>query len=140
MPRKNLTVGKFQAKIIFITFIPMVVLLGFMFLLLFVIYWSLTGIMLSQQSVPAITREIQQYCYAAVGVITLVFVGFLVWVYIESGKMVGAFERMIKELNAFDPDNPQKAVHARKGDTFAQDIAQRINEILENWIKGKPRP
>lgn len=139
MNNRNINIGKFQKKIFLITFIPMVALSVFNFLLISALYLALKRIIQTQASIPDLTREVQQCSLGAIGAMVLIFIGALLWVNQESSKMVGAFERLIKELNEFDPDKSGNSLETRKGDTFAKTIAQRINLILEDWVKNKKR-
>lgn len=139
MNNRNINIGKFQKKIFLITFIPMVALSVFNFLLISALYLALKRIIQTQSSIPDLIREVQQCSLGAIWAMTLIFIGALFWVNQESSKMVGAFERLIKELNEFDPDKSGNSLETRKGDTFAKTIAQRINLILEDWVKNKKR-
>ena len=135
MLNRKLSVGKFQNKLISIMFIPMVNLLIFNFFFLFALYSTLFRTIQAESSVPVLMQYIQQYYYIAIIIIMLIFILTLFWIHTESSKMVGAFERLIKELDEFDLSKQDKIFHVRKNDTFAKEIANRINKILGDWVK-----
>lgn len=137
MVRTNTVITKFQAKIILLTFIPMATLVVFNFILLFVLYSAVVNIILSPQSTTVLVLEIQKTCVMIIGVMVLIFIGALFWVFVESGRMVGAFERLIRELNTINDPSQVKPLMTRKQDTFAKEIASMINGVLQDWASGK---
>lgn len=137
MVRTNTVITKFQGKIILLTFIPMVALVVFNFILLFALYSAMVNIIMSPQSTAGLVQEIQKTYMIIIGVMVLIFIGAIFWVFVESGRMVGAFERLIKELNEFNDPSKVKLLRTRKEDTFAKEIAVLINGILQDWASGR---
>ena len=130
MPQRRFSIGRFQKKIVFITFIPVVAISIFAFFIVTALYSALFSSILSETSIPHLLQNIQRYSYIALGALILIFIAILLWVYVESGKMVSALDRLMKELDEFDPNRKGWAFHVRKGDTLAKEIASRINKIL----------
>src|SRR3989338_8017953 len=130
MPQRKFLIGRFQKKIIFITFIPVVAISLFAFFIIVALYSALFSSILSESSIPYLLQNIQRYSYIAVGVLILIFIVILSWVYVESSMMVSALDRLMKELDEFDPNRKGWAFHVRKDDTLAKEIASRINKIL----------
>ena len=54
------------------------------------------------------------------------------WAYAVSNQMVGAFERIIRELDGIIEGGAKRPIAARGRDEFATALLQRINVLIEN--------
>jgi len=53
------------------------------------------------------------------------------WTYFASNKIVGPYERILRELDAILDGGPKKAIGTRKGDEMFSEILKRINVLIE---------
>lgn len=61
----------------------------------------------------------------------IVFLFIIFWAYRVSSHLVGAFERILKELDGVIEKNEKKHLHARKGDQLAEELLSRVNVLID---------
>jgi hypothetical protein len=63
-------------------------------------------------------------------VITGCFLAIILWAYVVSSRLVGAFERILKELDGILAGEPKHLFKARRNDALANDLIQRLNALI----------
>ena len=63
--------------------------------------------------------------------VPLIFYLVIVWAYKVSSHLVGAFERVLAELDNVLAGKGKKHIHARKGDDLAEELLKRINTLID---------
>lgn len=61
----------------------------------------------------------------------LIFYAMIVWGYYVSNKLVGPFERILRELDEIIATKQKRHVHTRKGDKLAEELLKRINILID---------
>ncbi len=74
------------------------------------------------------------------GLIWLFFGTMVIWVRIVSGRMVGAMERIIREMDFAIQDEDRGPIRARDGDFLAGLLISRINRLIEKGRAATPAP
>ncbi len=69
-------------------------------------------------------------------IVTLMVIPFLfllvtIWVYKIANKLVGAFERIIRELDTVIETKQKKHLAVRKGDELPSELITRINVLID---------
>ena len=64
-------------------------------------------------------------------VISFVLFFIVIWTYYISNKMVGPYERVLRELDDILAGKKKQPVYARKGDEIFQELLKRINALIE---------
>jgi hypothetical protein len=134
------TSNRYQEKIILLSFIPsLFILLGLAVALFFaresIIHNVNKGIHVNYP-VAFLNWIYESYNYIIFG-LCAIFV-FSVWVSFKlSHHLLGAFTRIIPELDAIIEGRSQKILSARPGDDFANDLLKRINILVKCYIEHK---
>lgn len=128
--------NKYQKKIVAVAFLPIVFVIVFMWIVTTVFYKEMVGVILYQSSADAI-RLINQW-----GLV--VFLGFMVVLFLViffsmsvSLNLVGAFERIIKELDDVVSGKSNKPLMARPKDELANELLKRINVLINRLNQKK---
>jgi len=66
---------------------------------------------------------------------TLFFLMSLIGAYIISHKMVGAFGRIIRELDEIIDGRSQRMITCRSGDTLTKALLERVNVLIKSYVK-----
>ena len=61
----------------------------------------------------------------------LLFLGIIIRAYKVTNQLVGAFERLLRELDGIIATNEKRHVSAREGDELAGDVVKRINILID---------
>ena len=61
----------------------------------------------------------------------------MIGAYVISLHMVGAFGRIIYELDEIIAGRSQKIITTRSKDELAKDLSKRINVLLEHYVANK---
>lgn len=61
----------------------------------------------------------------------LIFLVIIVWAYYVSNKSLGAFERILRELDEIVTKNEKRHIKARKGDKLAEELLAHINTLID---------
>lgn len=65
--------------------------------------------------------------------LTIMFV--VLWTYRVSSRMVGAFDRIIRELDDVLNGTRSKTIGTRKGDVMFEELLKRINALIQKVYK-----
>jgi len=137
IPRKSIFhTNKYERRIIWLALIPA---------LLFCILVTFVIIHLTRQledfmiylTKPEILNIIENWGYWIIGAFWLLFIIIFFWALIVSGNLVGAFVRIIRELDDFIAGKEHKSIRARRNDDLANDLLKRINILIKNIVMHK---
>jgi hypothetical protein len=122
--------NKYQKKIIILAFLPVITIIVLMWLFLSVFYQEMVGVILYQSSTQAVKTINHWGAIIGVGFMALL-IGVLYWSFSLSLHLVGAFERIIKELDEVIGGRSSKPLSARPKDELANELLKRINVLIE---------
>ena len=130
------TRNKYEAQIVLLVFFPC--------LLLFLCFSGIVTLMTSEMarvlfsSPPsALVQQFYQWNSLIVSALCIIFILALIFSFILSRNLVGAFGRMIKELDEIIAGRSKKLITARPRDELANALLQRINVLIQNYIENK---
>ena len=64
-------------------------------------------------------------------IVPFLFLLFTIWFYKIANSLVGAFERVIRELDQIIATKEKKHIFVRKGDDLPAELIQRINTLID---------
>ncbi len=134
--RKLLTKNKYQDELIKTLFSPFLFIVGGLWLVPIVL-------ILTEEPALKILKSISLneltafYHWSAFLVVALavIFVLALIWVYVASNRWVGAFERIIREMDGVIAGKSKNHISARKNDVLALDLLKRVNALIDGYQK-----
>ena len=136
--RKSFTTSnKYQEKIILMAFIPVWLILLALVFSLIVIREEIIKAGSSTHSVSMFLSWIHQwYAFIIVGLcalfILIVFLAFRI-----SEDLLGAFTRIIPEMDAIIEGRLNKLITARPSDDLANDLLKRVNVFIQSYLERK---
>ena len=83
-------------------------------------------------TIPPSARFINESGEIIIIVTWILFLLVLLWADLVSLSLVGAFERVIRELDAIIDGKERKPIRARARDHLANDLLKRINVLIKN--------
>ena len=101
-------------------------------------YRQMMGIILFN-SPSSSAQLINQWGVAISLVVFGLFVSLIYWGYYVSQNMVGAFNRIMRELDEIIEKGSLKRITVRSKDDLAQHIVNRINVLIDNIQKNKSK-
>jgi len=122
--------NKFQQPIINLILFPSIPIYLVTFLYILYFYYLVT----TDTIAPGQTFDIEVITTITASILAIlwIFTGvMLIWVYRVSNRMVGAFERILKEMDDVIEGKGKKHIQARKGDTLAIELLQRVNSLID---------
>jgi hypothetical protein len=84
-------------------------------------------------------RSANQVSEMIVFLMCLFFILSLIWAFIISHNMVGAFGRITRELDEIIAGRSQRVISSRPNDTLTKDLLKRINVLAEYYIKHEKK-
>jgi len=130
------TSNKYQTQIILLTFFPPLVICLFFAGFMSIMYKELTAVLL-YNSPADLARQVSQWSVLIVGVLCALFIFALMWAFIVSRSLVGAFGRIIREMDEVIDGRSKKLLGARNDDHLANELLKRINVLAKHYIEGK---
>ena len=132
----NFLATKYHRRVMAVAFFPTVLIFGVVLFFLSAFYQQLVDVII-YSSTTATVELIQDW-----GVMLLFLLGstsllILFWAYVLSRDLVGAFERILKELDAMIDGGERKHIRVRKGDDPAVPVVARINTLIDNLPHDK---
>jgi hypothetical protein len=130
--KRNLfaTRNKYQLSIILLTFFPPVVVCTSMAIFITIMYYQMLNV-IRYNSSAVVARSLTQWSGLIVGVLCAMCIVSLFWVFILSSRLVGPFERIIRELDEVIEHKKKKKIVARTKDELANQILKRINVLID---------
>ncbi len=130
-PRKQFfRTNRFQRRIIALTFAPLLAIIVFMWVIMDVFYKEMVNVILYQSSADAMRTINHWGGYLLLGFLTIL-IGTIFWAFSVSLNLVGAFERIIRELDEMIEGESYKTLRARPKDELANELLKRINVLIE---------
>lgn len=131
---------RFQAPIMTLTLVPTFIFCAVTSLFIFYAQRQLVDY-INQTPNLQHTELVNMGGFYLLGIVWLFFAIVYVWAKIVSGKMVGAFERIIREVDMVIEGEKINRIEARDGDYIASLLLPRINSLIEkNQNKGSSVP
>lgn len=128
------TANKFQEKIILLAFFPSaLIFLSF----ICIVFVSNPAISKAVLHVSFYDKEklVSRLSGLIVFLMCSLFVLSLIGAFVISHNMVGAFGRIIRELDEIIAGRSQKTINSRPDDTLSKDLLKRINVLIESYVK-----
>ncbi len=128
------TSNKYQNEIILLTFIPSV--LTFLSFICFVFIGNPTVCKaVFHVSFYDKVKFVNDMSGLMVTLMCLFFMLSLVGAFIISHNMVGAFGRIIRELDEIIAGRSERLISSRPNDTLTKDLLKRVNVLVEHYVK-----
>ena len=121
-------VNEYQKPIIYLVLVP-----SFMICLVisvYIFYMNFTWVNLFHAVEPAIIEGMYKRTIATYIILWLLFILTVWWAFQVSSKLVGAFERLLQELDDVVSGKSRRPLKARKNDALANALLERINAII----------
>lgn len=128
--------NEYQRQIIMLALIPSVVMCLVLSFLLIIFHHDLSGIILNG-STTTIVQAVSRWT---------IFIMLALWsilalaagtAYVLSNNLVGAFERIFRELDEVIGGKAKHDIKARQGDKLANELLKRINVIIRSFSDKK---
>ena len=133
--RKSLlNTNKYQRRIIALAFTPSFLLCVYVFIILTLFIRELTDVILYGSEVSVIQMITQWGGFIALS-LWIVFILILIWSYVISRNLVGAFVRILRELDEVIEGKDRKAIKARPKDDLANELLERVNILITRALK-----
>ncbi len=128
---KTFNMNKYQTRIVLTTFFPLLFICAIVVLFLQAFFSEILQV-ITTWSAAKTTRLILQWNVAFYAIYVLLLLGVLFWAYYVSRDIVGAFERILKDLDAVIDGEQRKPITARAKDELANELLKRINILIRN--------
>jgi hypothetical protein len=130
------TVNKYQIKIILLTFFPSA-LIFLTFIGIVCVGDPIISRAMAHTSFAGMERLISRFSGWMLIVMCCVFAASSMAAFNISLNMVGAFERINRELDDIIAGQSQRAITCRPGDELARDLLIRVNVLAEYYMEHK---
>lgn len=130
--------NKYQRRIVALAFFPTIVLCVSILVLAKLFYKELINIIVNSSPATSV-RFIDEWGALTIFIIWCLFVLILAWGYLVSRDMVGAFVRILRELDEIIAGGERKRISARQQDDLASELLNRINILIDNLPKEKTK-
>ncbi len=141
-PRSRiLHANHYQRQVVWLVFIPSLSLCVLFTFFLLSLQRDVTNFRISG-TVPSNLQLIETWGWAVLIATWVAFMGFLLWANVIANRMVGPFERLLRELDEVIHLRTVRKLRVRPGDDLAQQLLLRINFLLENirWMNSSKPP
>ncbi len=137
IPRKFISFNpnRFQKPLINFLLFPCTITFAVLFVYIGFLYYDVTSKMYSLRlSNPLL---IDQRILSIIIILWVLLFFVLYWAYRVSSQLVGAFDRILRELDEYLDGKGKKHIHSRKNDKLADELLKRINALIDR-IPDKP--
>jgi type II secretory pathway component PulF len=131
-----LTQNKYQEQIIQLTFYP-AVLTFFIFIITISVTHPFVKKVIFHNSFDGMNRLLSLYSWMMVFAVGVALFLSIIFSFIVSHYLVGAFQRIIKELDDVIAGRSQKTITCRPGDHLAKELLKRVNVLIDFYVKNK---
>lgn len=132
--RSPFHLNKYQKQILTLTFIPLIFLYILIILLMMLFYHDFTNIVLAGIPAPKM-QLIHEWSTFVLFVLITLITAIIFFAFSLSQNLVGAFERIIRELDHIIDGGEIKVIKARPKDHLANELLERIDILLANLPK-----
>lgn len=127
--RSKLHTTKHQRPIIMVTMVPSLVFC--VILSAFILFFHNEMIrVVTKSSAPPSVNTVHLWSIYMIGILWMFFFVFLSWSFSVSSNIVGAFERIIRELDKIIGGGTKRPIIARTHDDLANELLKRINILI----------
>ena len=126
---------RFQKPLINFLLFPCTITFAVLFTYIGLLYYDLTSHMYALHLDNPLL--IDQRIFSIIIVLWVLMFFVLYWAYRVSNHLVGAFDRIIRELDEYLDGGKKKHIHSRKNDQLADELLKRINAMIDR-IPDKP--
>jgi len=123
--------NKYQKKIFLLAFIPCTLLILCMTCLLYIFFNDFGNALLNEKTIVDVTY-VKYWSILILGSLWLFFVFLCIWVIKESNHLVGAFDRVKKELHDVSVGERKEVIIVRDKDHLFRELLENINVIVKN--------
>jgi len=128
--------NKYQKQIIYLAFFPSV----FTFLIFIVIVY-IGNPMMSNAMLHASSSNMGNLFSQLSSLIVLLICAFLIFslmaAFVISNTLVGAFGRIIRELDEIIAGSSKKFITSRPNDTLSADLLKRVNVLVKFYVENR---
>ena len=129
--RKGLkNINKYQMKIILLSFVPCTLLCLCMTILLYVFFNDFSKALINEQTIIDVAY-VKHWFLLIFGSLLCFFMFLMFWVFKESKHLVGAFDRVKRELKEQSEGRKKGPINVRKKDRLFKEILESINAIIK---------
>ena len=129
-PKRNLfRLNRFQKPIVELILFPFVLIFAVLFLNILFFYYEIAHNLYSTEFMDI--RVMSQRVIAALLILWISSLFVIIWSHRASNRLVGPFERILKELDEVIETRGKKMITAREGDDLANELLKRINILIE---------
>ena len=126
--RLFLRTNRFQRPVINLVTYSSLITIAILAICVSYLYYDMTNAIIdSTAEVPTVKMSV----ILILMVLPLIFLVIIVLVYNVTNRLVGAFERILSELDDILAGKGKKHIHARKGDVLAEELLRRINTLID---------
>jgi hypothetical protein len=127
---------KYQRQIVLLSFFPPLLFCIFFSVFVFVMDSEMGKVILSN-SPAVIARQVNQWTHLIVSCLFVIYILSLAWSFVVSRNIVGAFGRIIRELDDVIDGKSKKTIGARTEDKLANELLKRINVLIKHYVETK---
>ena len=120
--------NKYQQRIILLAFFPAIIVYIFVAALICIMHRDMINVLIYGSSATT-AQFIHQWTAVILSVLCGVLVLILVWAFLVSRNLVGAFGRIIRELDNMIEKGERWELKARGKDELVNDILERVNAL-----------
>ena len=120
--------NKYQRQIIALAFFPAIIVYAFVAILISVMHRDMVNVIVYGSAATS-AQFIYQWTTVILSVLCGILIIILVWAFVVSRNLVGAFERIIRELDKMLEKGEKWTLRARKNDHLVNDILKRVNKL-----------
>ncbi len=122
-------VSKYQRPIIILSVLP-VILVCCLFTLMMLFFSAEIAKVIIDGSTANAGELILRWVIVVLLGLWIIFVLILAWVYKSSSNLVGAFERIIRELTEINEGRRSGPIKVRDKDILANDLMTQVNKLI----------
>ena len=127
--KRYVYINKYQWPILIVTIVPSVAIICLAMLLIKLFYLSLIDMLLQHSIVDSLVF-VKQRC-SGIFISLLVALGLIIAFGLTvSMNLVGAFERVLRELDEVIEGKRKSGINVRKNDGLAKELLDRVNTII----------
>ena len=128
-------INSYQWPIILISIIPLMVLCLFLGMLMKVFFDALQNLLV-YGNITVVSDFLQDWLVILAGFLWGFFIISFIVAYNVSLRLVGAFERIIKEFDRMLNANQYTHLHCRDKDKLAIELVKRINQLIDRLLNN----
>ncbi len=136
-PRKlfSFKLNRYEKPLVNFILFPCTLFFLILFTFLGTIYYQLTSYAAFADTMRY--WDFSQKIFAVIVILWIFLFFLLVWSYRLSNSMVGAFERIIREIDEFLVTGHKRKIQSREKDSICKELLDRINVLIERMPDKK---